>query len=384
VAYQGPIIDVDIHERWRSGAEIVDRLPARWREYVAASPDGPRGLLMPAGVSYPFQRGVNRRLDTLPPDGLGTSYELLRSQLLDPYDVEVANLRFDIGQEVAQHNPYLAAAIARAMNDWVLETWLPLDERLRTSIVVPTEFPEEAAAEIHRVGTHPGVTDVLFSWNGLGKPIGHPAYDPIYRAAEELGLPVAIHGAAGELEGGAAHTAAGGLPGSRLEWHTLLQQPSLTHFASWVVHGTFEKFPRLKIFLVETGIAWVPAFLWSLDAHYRALRAESDWVRKLPSEYFRAHCKLSTQPLELTPRKQQLIELLEAFGGMDELLCFSSDWPHWDADDPLYITTRLPKDWLPKVFYSNARSFLRLDPVVSPETAASSPTRRGAAQEAPA
>ncbi|MQA87924.1 MAG: amidohydrolase family protein [Streptosporangiales bacterium] len=360
VTYEGPIIDVDVHARWRNGAEIVERLPKRWRDFVAASPDGPRGALMPAGVSYPFQRGVNKRLDAVPKDGLGTSYELLRAQLLDPYPIEVVNLGFDIGQEVAQHNPYFAAAIARAMNEWVLETWLPLDSRLRTAIVVPTEFPEEAADEIHRLGEHPGVTEVLFSWNGLGKPIGHPAYDPIYRAAEELDLPIAIHGAAGELEDGAAHTAAGGLPNSRLEWHTLLQQPTLTHFASFVVHGTFEKFPRLKVMLIETGIAWVPAFLWSLDAHHRALRAESEWVRRLPSEYFREHVKLSTQPLELTERKKQLIELLEAFGGMDELLCFASDYPHWDADDPFYIATRLPKEWLPKVFYENARSFLRL------------------------
>lgn len=366
MAYQGPIIDVDVHERWRSGTEIVERLPKRWREYVDGSPDGARGVLMPAGVSYPFQRGVNKRLDALPPDGLGTSYELLRAQLLDPYHVEVANLGFDIGQEVAQHNPYLAAAVAQAMNDWVLETWLPRDARLRTSIVIPTEFPDQAAREIHRAGAHPGVTMALFSWNGLGKPLGHPCYDPIYQAAEELGLPIAIHGAAGELEGGAAHTAAGGLPNSRLEWHTLLQQPTLTHFASMVVHGTFEKFPGLRLMLIETGIAWVPAYLWSLDAHYRSLRAESDWVRRLPSEYFRQHARLSTQPLELTPRRSQLTELLEAFGGMDELLCFASDWPHWDADDPLYVATRLPKDWLPKVFHENARSFLRLD---TPDTA---------------
>lgn len=369
--YDGPIIDVDVHQRWQSTTEIVERLPERWRRYVEGLPEGAQSAFMPAGASYPFQRGVNRRLDALREDNFRAfpDYDMFRRQLLDPYPFEVANLTFDIGQEVAQKNPYFSAAIAAAMNDWVLETWLPRDPRLRSVIVISTDLPDEGAREIHRVGEHSGVTGVLFSWNALGKPLGHPVYDPIYRAAEELRLPIIIHGATGELEGGAAHTAAGGLPNSRLEWHTLLQQPSLTHFASLVAHGTFEKFPQLRLLLVETGIAWVPGYLWSLDGHYDVLRAESDAVRRLPSEYFREHVKLSTQPFELTPNKGQLIELLEAFGGMEDLLCFSSDYPHWDADDPFYVATRLPKAWLPKVFYENARSFLRLQAM--PETEAS-------------
>ncbi|MQA09566.1 MAG: amidohydrolase family protein [Pseudonocardiaceae bacterium] len=359
-AYQGPIIDIDVHQRWRTVDELIDRLPQRWRDYVLARGGGPRAALMPAGLSYPFQRGVNKRLEAVPEDGLGTDFELMRSQHLDAYPIELVNLSFDIGHEVTQRNPVFSAAIARAMNDWVIETWLPRDTRIRTTIVVPSELPDEAAREIHRVGAHPGVTAVLFSWNAFGKPLGHPVYDPIYRAAEELALPIAIHGAAGETEGNMAHAVAGGIPNSRLEWHTLLQQPTLTHVASFVAHGTFEKFPRLKVLLLETGLAWVPNFLWRLDAHYRILRAESDWVRRLPSEYFRQHCKLSTQPFELTPRKSQLIELFEAFGGMDDLLCFSSDYPHWDADNPFFVANRLPRDWLPKVFRENARQMLRL------------------------
>ena len=216
------------------------------------------------------------------------------------------------------------------------------------------------------------MTGVLFSWNAFGKPLGHPVYDPIYRVAEEVGLPIVIHGAAGETEGGPAHTAAGGVPNSRLEWHTLLQQPTLTHLASFVTQGTFEKFPGLKVLVLETGLAWVPNFLWRLDAHYRVLRAESDWVRQRPSDYFRQHVKLSTQPLELTPRKSQLIELFEALGGMDDVLCFSSDYPHWDADDPFYVARRLPREWLPKVFHENARSILRLTPVAGSAGAAGS------------
>lgn len=366
--YDGHVIDVDVHERWQSAAEIIERMPRRWQEYVEGLDGGTRAALMPAGLTYPFQRGIGKRLEALPPDGWrsGPDYEMLRDQLLDPHPIAYANLAFDIGQEVTQKNPYFASAIASAMNDWVLETWIPRDERLRTVIVIPTELPDDAVREIHRLGDHPAVTGVLFSWNGFAKPLGHPVYDPIYRAADEMGLPIVIHGAAGETEGGSAHTAAGGIPNARLEWHTLLQQPTLTHFASFVAHGTFEKFPRLKMLVTETGIAWVPGYLWSLDAHYDVFRAESSQVRQLPSEYFRQHIKLSTQPFELTPRKEQLIEVLEAFGGMEELLCFSSDYPHWDADEPFFVASRIPKSWLPKVFYENAASILGLPPADKP------------------
>lgn len=363
--FEHSIIDVDVHQRWRRTDELLSRLPARWREYATGRTGGAATAFVPAGLSYPFHRGVNKRLEAVPEDGMGTSFELMKTQYLDAYpSVEAVNLTFDIGQEVAQRNPEYSAALSSAMNDWVVETWLPYDSRLRTVIAVPTELPERAAEEIHRMASQPKVTGVLFAWNAFGKPLGHPVYDPIFRAAHEEGLPLIIHGAAGETEGGLAHTAAGGIPGSRLEWHTLLQQPTLTHLASFVAHGTFEKFPGLKVMVVESGLAWIPNFLWRLDAFTTELRAESDWVRQRPSDYLRQHVKFSTQPFELTPRKEQLIELFEAVGGMEDLLCFSSDYPHWDADDPFYVASRLPKSWLPKVFSENAREMLRLLPVV--------------------
>jgi uncharacterized protein len=141
----------------------------------------------------------------------------------------------------------------------------------------------------------------------------------------------------------------------------LLQLPTLTHLASIITQGSFEKFPRLRVLAVETGLAWIPNFFWRLDAHHEEMRAESAWIRRRPTEYLREHVKFSTQPFELTPRKHQLIELFEALGGMEDLLCFSSDYPHWDADDPFYVASRLPESWLPKVFYDNARSILRLN-----------------------
>jgi len=46
--------------------------------------------------------------------------------------------------------------------------------------------------------------------------------------------------------------------------------------------------------------------------------------------------------------------------GIDEILVFASDYPHWDADDPRYIARVLPDEWAPKVFHDNAAGVLRM------------------------
>src|SRR5436305_1345617 len=80
---------------------------------------------------------------------------------------------------------------------------------------------------------------------------------------------------------------------------------------------------------------------------------EIPWVRRLPSDYFREHVWVSTQPLELPPHREQLYEALEWIGG-GERLVFSSDYPHWDSDEFQHVRSRLPEDWHDNIFRRNA------------------------------
>ena len=66
------------------------------------------------------------------------------------------------------------------------------------------------------------------------------------------------------------------------------------------------------------------------------------------------HIRFSTQPLEHTDgRDETLFEMLEAAGAPDNL-CFASDYPHWDFDDPGFMLKRLPESWRDKVLHGNA------------------------------
>ena len=71
----------------------------------------------------------------------------------------------------------------------------------------------------------------------------------------------------------------------------------------------------------------------------------------------REHIRFSTQPLEHTDGNDALLfEMLESAGAPD-ILCFASDYPHWDWDDPKFVINRLPKAWHDKVMHENAAAF---------------------------
>jgi hypothetical protein len=128
------------------------------------------------------------------------------------------------------------------------------------------------------------------------------------------------------------------------------------HFiSSFIVHGVFEKYPDLHLLMNEFGVGWLPPLMWSLDREYPLLRIESPWVKKYPSEYIHEHIKLSTQPLETTSDGSELVDFLSAIDGIEDLLCFSSDYPHYTMDDFAFISRVLPSSWHQKVFFENAR-----------------------------
>jgi len=307
------------------------------------------------------------RTDAIPPGGgsPGSDYQLMCTQLLDRYDVEFAILGGDEGIEVSTlANPHLASALARAANDWMVQEWLGKDPRLKGSIVVAPQDPTGAAEEIRRIGEHPDMVQVIVS-SGSQRPYGDPFYRPIFVAAAELGLPVAAH--LGGQGGVNANPTGTGPPSYFWEAHALLCETGMGHVASLIAHGVFETLPGLRFVLIECGVAWLPAILWRLDADYKALRKETPWLDRLPSEVAREHIRLTTQPLEQPKDIRHLWSALEAIDG-ERTLLFATDYPHWDFDDPERV--RIPPAWRDRVLRENARELYRLP---LPATGAAAP-----------
>ena len=102
------------------------------------------------------------------------------------------------------------------------------DPRLLGTILVPTQVPDAAAAEIRRVGANDRMAAVLLTVCGLARPFGHPCYAPIFEAAHELDLPVVIR--TGTNQTIDAHVpAAGGVPSTFTESRALAPQELMTH-----------------------------------------------------------------------------------------------------------------------------------------------------------
>jgi uncharacterized protein len=356
--YTGLVIDCDVHHTWPTDDVIVSYLPDSRQEYRR----GMRGAkkLFPGNGEFQNPYDIHRA-EFFPEDGssAGSSYELLREQLLDPFNMTYAVLTHDDATFglAGVRDPYFARELMRASNDYTVEQWLPKDPRLLGSLILNTQVPQWAADEVRRLGDHPRICQILLGGMSLDKPLGHPIYHPIYEAAAERGLPLSIH--VGRVGGMNPEMAAGGRPSFYVEVHTLWLEFMATTLGSFIWHGVFEKYPNFKLALIEGGAAWIAPFLWKLDADYRSLRREVPWLKRLPSDYFRDHVRVSTQPVEYSGKREETIQTFAAMDGPDVLM-FSSDYPHWDADEPGYVASRFPAEWHSRMFYENARAFYRM------------------------
>src|SRR5260370_37987082 len=116
-----------------------------------------------------------------------------------------------------------------------------------------------------------------------GRILGDPIYDPIWAAAQDLGLAVGLH-----LVGHAHY------PGSEyfrdrdrgFMWISMnvIQGPRIA-LATMVYDGVFERFPRLRVATIEGASGWVGEWLERFDYRSKYMRNTSR-TKRSASEYF--------------------------------------------------------------------------------------------------
>jgi len=139
------VIDTDIHARPDS-ARVAHYLAEPWRRRFLS---GNRG---PGYLGYWNPNGV-RRSDAVMPDGsdIADSPHSLASHFLDVYDIEYGLLNVDDLAIGLSPDADYAAAVVSAINDVIVREWLPVDARMRASLIVSPADPQQAAREIERL-----------------------------------------------------------------------------------------------------------------------------------------------------------------------------------------------------------------------------------------
>lgn len=366
-------IDCDVHPHFRSGVmDLGPYLDEAWRSRIGVGQEPWAKGLPAASFQLPVPAynhpGTNLRPDTVSPDGSPPASDpaFTAQDLLERYDLRAAVL---VGGNVLAlgglPDPDLAAAIASAYNDWLVETWLNTDERYWGSLVVAPQEPVKAAEEIARCASNPSFVQIFISNNGMA--LGKRHFYPIYEAAEHYGLPIGIHPGGEASSGVNGHLTALDPPTYYIAMHTAMDQVYQAHVISLVTEGVFERFPTLKVGLIETGYAWLPAVMWKLDKNWKGLRREVPWVKRLPTEYIHDHIRISTQPMYEPPHRRQLDYLFEMINAED-ILMFSTDYPHWDGDDPNTVLRAVSPDLRTRILSTNAEEFYRLPAAVRQST----------------
>jgi uncharacterized protein len=281
------------------------------------------------------------------------TYEALAERVLEPAQPRYAILNCLTITE-AYRNPYYQGALAAAINDWLREEWLDRDARLRASLVVPATDVEGAVEEINRSGKDGRFVQVLLPVRA-DAPYGQRRFHPLFEAAIEHGLAIGIH--AWGMPGHAASPT--GFTMTYVEDYLSNSQTVQTHVTSLVSEGVFEKYPDLRVSLMECGFGWLPPLLWRFDKDWKGIWREVPWVKDKPSVYVRKHFRATTQPTHGPQDPQEIRELLEMVGS--EWLMYASDYPHDHGPSAQKLYDALDGVALDAVMHGNAAVFYGLN-----------------------
>jgi predicted TIM-barrel fold metal-dependent hydrolase len=240
-----------------------------------------------------------------------------------------------------------------AYNRWVTEKVLPEGGgRMYSMLCLPFSDPAACVRHVETFGSRKHVTGFMVT-TVRHLQVNDNAYMRLYSTMQERGLALAFHSGPNWSE-----------PVLRacnrfLSVHALgFTFYNMLHLTNWVVNGLPERFPRLPVIWIEAGLAWVPFLMQRLDHEYMMRPSECPLLKKKPSEYMR-EMYYSSQPMEIQDR--EAMEVTFRMINAETQLLYSSDYPHWDFDDPRQVFAfQLTPEQKAKVFRDNAKALYRL------------------------
>jgi uncharacterized protein len=253
----------------------------------------------------------------------------------------------------------LAAAMCQAYNDWLHEYCEADPKRLKGMALLPLQDPEQAATELRRAVNQLGfVAGFMLSSPLVSRKLHDRVYDPVYRTAEELGVPIVVS------QGGG--TVLPQLGQDRYDSY-YAQEAVVDPFEAWLAvaslmgHHVLERYPSLKIGFFGAGCGWLPCWLDRLDEHWGGPFGTDAPGALPPMHLFRTQGFAACDPWESTVSDvvAEMGEGVILWGSQypfPELLNFFPSEVDTIAGDPL-----LTEDQKRKILWSNAAALFHVN-----------------------
>jgi len=316
---------------------------------------GSLGILGAMGDADLRPRPDRRYADNMP---FGSSNATERLELLGRENLEASLLYPTIGLlwEVELKDPELSLAYARAYNRWIADFCRGSRGRLVPIAQLTLLDPEGSAAELERAVKDGCKGAWVNPFNHDRVIHGDARHDVLFAKCCELDVPLAIHPTF------TPHAAAAGIfdwPYQGRAWgeaiwlRAIVQQALISFFSL----GTLDRFPTLRLGVLEAGSGWIGAMLDRLDAFSESLNLAG--ARPSATEYFRRQCFISGDPDETAAP-----HIIDHVGA--DCFMWATDYPHPDhphtwVDDLTRYANVLSDQTRAKVLGGNVKRIYRLD-----------------------
>lgn len=358
----GPVMGV--LEKHLTSAEKA-KLPG-WDEFKATNKGG--------HVTYTRgQRRYRRRLGTARPEETPGGYmagftgvkktrevsplvdqdpaERIKDMDFEGVDVNLTLPSGWFGTWTAGDDPALEIGMYRAYHRWMDEYCGAFPGRLGGVILASSRDVAGSVEEIRRWGRSRWAWAVL-PYAPYGTPLDHPDLEPVWAAAQEHDLAVALH---------TFTVMPPYAPGGLDTWDNLFLQRSAAHpwcgmrnMASLIGSGVMDRYPRLRIGTLEAGHGWLPFWMKRIDEHAETIRAAVAALKGKPSEYVTSGRYF--QSIEIPEGEKLTSAVMDLIG--EDVLMYASDYPHGESHFPesvgLVLDWKMEDRRKRKLFWDNA------------------------------
>jgi len=253
-------------------------------------------------------------------------------------------------------DPAIEQSIYRAYHRWMKDYCGSHPDRLTGVILASGRDVEASTDELKRAAKEPWAMGV-FLYAPYGTPLDHPSFEPYWQVAAENDLAIVIH---------TFTVMPPYAPGGLDSWDNLFLQRSAAHpwcgmrnMASVIGSGVLDRYPELRLGVLEAGHGWLPAWARRLDEHMESVAGALPSLENNATGYVTGGRYF--QSIEVSEGEKITKATIDILG--DHVLMYASDYPHGESWFPLSVETvmawDMPHDMKRKLFWDNATNYYR-------------------------